>query len=145
MTMTTASLTARAHDGGVSDDEDPAPRPKRRTFDAEYRRRILAEYDALPKHSEQRGALLRREGLYTSHVAEWRNAVRRAGDAALEPKVRQPKTTTAERDLVKATERIARLEAELARTQTALEITGKVHALLEMLSESAATDNKSKP
>lgn len=145
MTMTTASLPSRDHDGGVSDGEDPAPRPKRRTFDAEYRRRILAEYDSLPKHGSERGALLRREGLYTSHLAEWRNAARRAADAALEPKVRGPKKTSAEKDLAKATERIARLEAELTRTQTALEITGKVHALLEQLSESADTDKKSKP
>jgi len=145
MTMTTASLSSRAHDVGVSDEEDPAPRPKRRSFDAEYRRRILAEYDELPKHGSERGALLRREGLYTSHLAEWRNAARRAADAALEPKVRQAKKTASEKDLAKASERIARLEAELARTQTALEITGKVHALLEQLSESADTDKKSRP
>jgi transposase len=49
------------------------------------------------------------------------------------------------KELAKANERIKRLEAELARTKTALEITGKVHALLEQLSESAATDTKPKP
>ncbi len=47
MTMTASSLRSRAHDGGVADDTDPAPRPKRRSFDAGYRRQILAEYEAL--------------------------------------------------------------------------------------------------
>ena len=73
MTMTTASLLARAHDG-VVDEPDPAARPRRRTFTAEYKALILDEYDALRHGSEERGALLRREGLYTSHIAEWRKA-----------------------------------------------------------------------
>ena len=143
MTMTTAFLNERAHDGGVSDVEDPAPRPKRRTFTAEYKARILAEYDSLPAHGAARGALVRREGLYTSHLAEWRNQADRAALAALEPKSRGPKRSTAEKDLARATARIEKLEGELARTKLALEITGKAHALLEMLSESAATDPKS--
>ncbi len=84
-------------------------------------------------------------GLYTSHLSEWRNSVERAAAAALEPKTRRSKTSPAERDLARAQDRIARLEAELARTKLALEITGKAHALLEMLSESAATEPKSKP
>ena len=73
MTMTSASLLARAKDGGV-DDLDPAARPRRRTFTAEYKERILDEYDACPAGSSERGALLRREGLYTSHLSEWRKA-----------------------------------------------------------------------
>ena len=83
--------------------------------------------------------------LYSSHLAEWRNSVERAAAAALEPKTRSPKTSPAERDLARAQDRIARLEAELARTRLALEITGKAHALLEMLSQSADTEPKSKP
>ena len=63
-------------------DEDPAPRPKRRTFTAEYKARILAEHDALAKGSAERGALIRREGLYSSHIAEWRHNAERAGLAA---------------------------------------------------------------
>ncbi|MBT2415965.1 hypothetical protein J7I94_36505 [Streptomyces sp. ISL-12] len=55
---------------------DPAPRPKRRTFSPEYKLRIVAEYDAVPKN--EKGAVLRRERLYHSHVKEWR-AARDAG------------------------------------------------------------------
>ena len=73
MTMTSASLLVRAHDVGVSL-EDPAARATRRTFTAEYKARVLAQYEALPLGSTDRGALLRREGLYSSHLAEWRRA-----------------------------------------------------------------------
>ncbi len=142
MTMTTAFLNARAHDGDVADDDDPAPRPKRRRFDAGYKARILAEYDALPAHSTARGSLLRREALYTSHLAEWRNQAARAASAALEPAKPGTKKSQADKDLARAAARIDKLEAELARTKLALEITGKAHALLEMLSESAASDKK---
>ncbi len=85
MTMTTASLLARAHDGAV-DEPDPAARPRRRTFTAEYKEQILDEYDALPAGSPDRGALLRREGLYTSHIAEWRKARDAGAREALAPK-----------------------------------------------------------
>ena len=65
MTMTTASLNGRAHTGAVTDDDiDPAAKPTRRTFTAEYKAEILAEYDLWPKGSDERGAILRREGLY---------------------------------------------------------------------------------
>jgi len=105
---------------------------------------ILAEYDALPHGSEERGALLRREGLYTSHIAEWRKARDAGARQGLAPKAkarRSPEQVEVER----LRRRNARLEAELERTKTALEITGKVHALLEQLSESATPDSKSKP
>ena len=55
-----------------SSGSDPAPRPKRRTFSAEYKLRIVAEYDAAP--AGKKGAILRRERLYQSHVIEWRQA-----------------------------------------------------------------------
>ena len=87
---------------------------------------------------------MRREGLYTSHISEWRKTRDNAGREALEPKPRA-KRSAAEIELKKLRRRNARLESELERTKTALEITGKVHALLEQLSESADTDPKSKP
>ena len=143
MTMTTASLLARAHDG-VVDEPDPAARPRRRSFTAEYKARILDEYDALAVGSSERGALLRREGLYSSHLAEWRKARDAGVRDALAPKAksrRSPEQVELER-LRRLNER---LETDLARTRLALEITGKAHALLELLSESADCDTKSKP
>jgi len=49
--------------------QDPAPRPSRRTFTAEYKARILTEYESAA-HGDK-GAVLRREGLFHSHVREW--------------------------------------------------------------------------
>ncbi len=143
MTMTTASLLARAHDG-VVDEPDPAARPRRRSFTAEYKAQILDEYDALPVGSDERGALLRREGLYTSHIAAWRKARDAGARAGLAPKAKA-KRTPDQVEVERLRRRNERLEAELARTRLALEITGKAHALLELLSESADSDLKSKP
>src|SRR5260370_52636 len=66
MTMTTAALLARAHDGGVGDD-DPAAKPKRRRFDAAYKLAILDEYARLTDPGAK-GALLRREGRAGGHA-----------------------------------------------------------------------------
>jgi transposase len=143
MTMTTASLLARAHDG-VVDGSDPAARPRRRSFTAEYKARILDEYDALPGGSTGRGALLRREGLYTSHIAEWRKARDAGACGGLAPRAKARRSPE-QVELEKLRRRNERLETELAKTKLALEITGKAHALLELLSESADSDPKSKP
>src|SRR5215211_3421440 len=134
MTMSTASLLARAHDG-VVDEPDPAARPRRRSFTAEYKARILDEYDALPLGSTERGALLRREGLYTSHLAEWRKARAAGARDGLAPKA-QARRSPEQAELEKLRRKTERLETELAKTKLALEITGKAHALLELLSES---------
>jgi len=142
--MTSASIADRVHDGVVSDSEDPAARPRRRSFTAEYKNRLVDEYDSLERGSPQRGALLRREALYSSHISEWRNARDRAGRDGLEPKSRK-RRTAAEIEVEKLRAVNARLETELARTRLALEITGKAHALLELISESADTESRSKP
>jgi len=145
MTLTSASLNGRAQTGGVTNDDiDPAARPTRRTFSAEYKADIVAEYDSHPKGSDERGAILRREGLYTSHISEWR---KQAAIGVREGLARKSKARrSAEQvELDRLRRQNERLAAELKRTQTALEITGKVHALLEQLSESADTETRSKP
>ena len=141
MTMTTASLLARADDG-VVDEPDPAARPRRRTFSAEYKAEILDEYDALPVGSSERGALLRREGLYSSHLAEWRKARDAGARQGLVPKAKA-KRSAEQVELERLRRRNERLSAELAKTRSALDVMGKLHALLEGLSESADTDPKS--
>ena len=86
---------------------------RRRRFDAEYKKRIVREADACTKPGEI-GALLRREGLYSSHLTAWRR-LREAGElSGLAAKKRGPKARAVdERD-----RRIAQLERELAK-QTA--------------------------
>ena len=117
-----------------------ADRPKRRRFTQEYKDRILAEYEAAERG--ERGEILRREGLYTSHLVEWRRSSggsggRRAaagGRAGKDPRDAQIEALTA---------RASKAEAELARTRAALDLVGKAHALLETLSESADTPPRS--
>ncbi len=140
MTMTTAVLT-RPHDGRVTS-PDPAPRPTRRRFTGEYKAAIVAEYDGCTNAGEK-GALLRREGLYSSHITEWRRASATGSLAGLTGTPRSTKRTPDQAELEKLRRRNERLERELAKTEAALTIMGKAHELLELLSESSATDRPS--
>ncbi len=73
MTMPTLFIQ-RAHDEVMADDGPTLPdRPRRRTFTAEYKLAIVEAYDACVGDGDK-GALLRREGLYYSHIVEWRRA-----------------------------------------------------------------------
>lgn len=126
MTMTLADTTP-IDDGVVTPRAD---RPKRRTFTAEYKAQILAEYDAAD-HGE-RGAILRREGLYSSHITEWRKAAEAGAVGALSPKTRDRR----DKEIEQLRARAEKAEAELERTKAVLDIVGKTHALLETLSES---------
>jgi len=143
MTMTMADLNDVAtDDGGMGPRAD---RPKRRRFTAEYKAGILAEYDAAER--EERGVILRREGLYSSHLAEWRKAAEAGAAAALDPSTGAARSRR-ERELGREVEqlraRAEKAETELARTQAALDLVGKAHALLETLSESTGMPPRSK-
>ena len=142
MTLTTADLD-RAHTGGM-DEIDPSARPRRRTFTAADKLAHLDAYDALPKGSPERGAFLRREGLYSSHLSEWRKQRDNGALAGLASKPRTDRRPAADAELNRSRRQVARLEAELQRTKMALEIMGKAHALLELISESADTEPRSK-
>ena len=133
MTMTLADA-ARIDDGVVAPRAD---RPKRRTFTAEYKAQILVEYDAADRG--ERGAILRREGLYSSHIVEWRKAAEAGAAAALSPKTKDRR----DREIEALRTRAEKAEAELARTRAALDLVGKAHALLETLSESAEPPRRS--
>jgi transposase len=143
MTMTTATLTRRAHDGAVRDD-DPAARPVRRKFSAEYKLAILEEYDRTTDPGAK-GAILRREGLYSSHIVEWRRAREVGAISGLAPKHRN-KRTDAERELERLRRRNARLEEQLAKHRTALEAQGKASELLaRLLAESEDDETRQQP
>ena len=142
MTLTTADIRAgSADDGAMGPRSD---RPRRRAFTAEYKAAILTEYDALAEPGA-RGALLRREGLYSSHVTEWRRARDAGALAELTPAQRAAKRTPERAEIERLRARAERAEAELAKTKAALEVVGKAHALLELLSESADTEPRSRP
>ena len=143
MTMPTV-LMQRAHDEALADDGPALPeKPRRRTFTAEYKLGIVEAYDACVGDGDK-GALLRREGLYSSHIVEWRRARDVAARSGL-GRVSRSKGSAEAVALAKAQRRSERLEADLAKHKLALEISGKAHALLEMLSGSAQDDKKPKP
>ncbi|OLT25603.1 transposase [Nocardiopsis sp. CNR-923] len=123
----------------TSKSTDPAARPKRRTFPADYKLRTVAEYDACTTGTE-RGALLRRERLYHSHIAEWRTARDSGALKALTDRrtsAARTKKHPAQAEAERLRARIERLEKELAERDHALEVMGKASALLQALSKSA--------
>jgi len=89
---------------------------RRRRFTAEYKRRVLQEAEACSKSGEL-GALLRREGLYSSHLTAWRAARSRGELAGLRPRKRGPKAQPHD----PREKRIAELERELKRSQARAE------------------------
>jgi transposase len=116
--------------GGVVPDPELVDRAKRRSFTAGYKARILAEADACTQPGEV-GVLLRREGLYTSHLTYWR---KQRKDGALkelgQSRGRKP-TDRRDAQIASLQRRAERAEAELAKMKRVVEIQGNVSALLE--------------
>ena len=106
--------------------------PKRRRFSAGYKRRILRAAAACKAPGEV-GALLRREGLYSSHLTHWRRELEALEEAALSAKRRGPKpdAAKAESRRIEALERdVARLRQQLARAEQIIEAQKKLCDLL---------------
>src|SRR5207249_9771829 len=114
----------------------------RRSFTAEYKLEILQEYDRLSEPGAK-SSLLRREGLYSSHIVEWRRARDVGALAALTAQGRKPRRSPEQMEVERLRHRAERAERELAKTRTALDIVGKAHALLELLSEGADSETRS--
>jgi hypothetical protein len=114
-------------------DPVPAPevvaRPKRRQFTVEYKLRIPKEADACKEPGEV-GALLRREGLYSSHLVLWRRQREQAASAQLKSRKRGPKAKVQDPRIKQLERDKARLERRLKRAETIIEIPRKVHELL---------------
>ncbi len=128
----------RAVPAGVPDPE-LVEQAKRRSFTAKYKLEILAKADACTRPGEI-GELLRREGLYTSHLTYWRKQVR---DGALKelgrPRGRKP-ADRRDREIVELTRRADRAEAELEKAKRVIEIQGNLSALLEQMLGTESAD-----
>jgi len=106
--------------------------PKRRRFSAEEKLRILKEADACTQPGEQ-GALLRREGLYSSHLTEWRRARERGELEALEPKKRGRKPAAVnplEKKVAELARALEKAEARARRAEALVEVQKKISELL---------------
>jgi transposase len=110
-------------------DTEVKAKAERRQFSAEYKRRILEEADACTD-AGQIGALLRREGLYSSNLVHWRRQRAEGARKALSPKKRGPKPDPLADENAALRRRIERLEAELKRAETIIEVQKKLSDLL---------------
>src|SRR5690625_1319218 len=129
--VTTLARTAGMADPGrVADDATKRPDPevperaRRRTFTAKYKLEVLAAYDAAP--DGEKGAVLRREGLYSSQIAEWRKARDVGALAGLAaPRGRKRRDPQAGR-LARLEAEKLRLEKELATTRAVVDVQAKL-------------------
>jgi transposase len=132
----------RVSDAGKQRPDPEVPeRARRRTFTAKYKLEILAAYDAAA--DGEKGALLRREGLYSSHIDYWRRS-RDAGALAglTAARGRRPRDPQAER-IARLEREKRQLEQELAKARFVVDVQAKLSALLETISESAEPGNGS--
>ena len=117
---------------GAPQDPEVLSRPTRRRFSAEYKSKMLREAEACTEPGAI-GALLRREGLYSSHLANWRRQEAARGRAGLEPNRRGPKPSVKPSQRELKLEREKRdLEKRLAKAEAIIAFQKKVHALLEI-------------
>ncbi len=139
MTMTVTQPEASRQAGPVDvPDPEVAERARRRTYTAKYKRDVLAEYEAADRAG--RGALLRREGLYSSLISAWRDQRDAGALAALGKPSGAAPADPAVKEAAKLRKENERLSAELDRARQVIEVQSKLSALLETLaSDSAGT------
>lgn len=128
---------------GASPDPEVAPRAHRRRFSAAYKLRIVQEADGCSKPGEI-GALLRREGLYSSHLVEWRRARDQGQLDALASKRRGPKRDpdrALRRRLTQVERENAQLRRKLETAETILEVQGNVSRLLGLTMPKSGSDS----
>ncbi len=129
-------------DDGVGTDgsgRPPVKNPVRRTFSPEYKLSILAEYDGASETGEK-GAILRREGLYSSLITDWRRQHRQGLLKAAVGRNDGGRGGPSLSEVAKLRTENERLKTKLAQAEVVIAVQGKVHALLEEISKSAAID-----
>lgn len=136
----TASVVPSSHAVRVGDAPDPqvAERASRRSYTANYKAKVLAEYEEADR--DGKGALLRREGLYTSLISEWRKQAAKGAFDALGKKQGRPPADPVERDNARLRAQVAKLEHELETSRRVIEVQGKLSALLEQLATGSVRD-----
>ena len=118
----------------VPDPEVPA-KARTRTYSASYKARILEEYDGLDKAGK--GALLRREGLYTSLIAAWRKQRDQGVRHALAKPAGRPPADPRERENARLRRENERLREQLETARKVIDVQGKLSALLDQLATSS--------
>ncbi len=141
-----APVTADSERVTDADPRRPDPevpeRARRRTFTAKYKLAVLAAYDAADPG--EKGAVLRREGLYSSHIVDWRRARDAGALAGLAAPRGRRRRDARDAEIARLTKEKARLEQELAKARFVVDVQAKLQALLEKLSESAESGTGSR-
>jgi transposase len=125
----------------LTDPPDPeaVPKAKRRKFSAKYKLRILSEADHCTEPG-QIGALLRREGLYSSHLSTWRRQRERGALEATRPKKRGRKgRNELERELTRLRQENAQLQARLEQAEMIIEMQKELSDRLGLTTEENET------
>jgi transposase len=144
---------AAVREAARSSTPSPAPaspeKPRRRTFTAEYKRRIVREADAALASGDEGavGRLLRREGLYSSHLASWRRE-RDAGElAGLTPRKRgrKPSRNALADEVARLQRANAKLEEQLRKAETVIDVQKKLAALLGETLPAPTEDDFTRP
>ena len=125
-------------DDGTGSDGGPRyhKSPVRRVFTADYKLAILAEYDRATEKGEK-GAILRREGLYSGLITDWRRQHRQGLLKAALGRTDGGRGGPSLSEVAKLKAENERLKEQLAKARVVIEVQGKVHALLDELSKSA--------
>jgi transposase-like protein len=143
-TMTAAQVRAQTDRMEQAPDPEVPERPRPpRQYPAAYKLRILEEYEQLDKAGK--GALLRREGLYTSLISEWRKQRDRGALAALQQRRGRPPADPRDQRLARLERDNARLREQLERARKVIEVQGELSALLDRLANGSATRDDSEP
>jgi transposase len=119
----------------------PGDRVQRRIFRNDYKLSVLAEYDRCSEPGEK-GALLRREGLYSSIITDWRRQHREGTLVVTEGRASEGgRGAPSASEVARLRAENERLKVKLAKAEAIIEVQGKVQALLEQLSKSADNDD----
>ena len=130
-----SGLAAVSDNGGMSTDGS-TEKPKRRVISPAEKLAHLEAYDQAIRTHEG-GAYLRANGLYSSQIAQWRKQRDAGMFDGKQPGQTIGKPTKEQAEIARLKRQLADRERDLETTQTALDIMGKAHALLEQLSKSA--------
>ena len=115
-------------------DPEVMPKARRRRFSAEYKLRVLTEADACTQHGEI-GALLRREGLYSSHLDKWRKQRDQGQLQGLAGKKRGRKADRHAAELAQLRRENEQLQARLKQAETIIDVQKKLCGLLGLSAE----------
>ena len=138
-TMTVDAVSRQTTSMDAVPDPQVPERAKRRTYTARYKRDVLAEYEGCDRAGK--GALMRREGLYTSLISSWREQRDAGAMAGLARPAGAPPAGPVQKENARLRAENQRLSTELGRARAVIEVQGKLSALLDSLATSSSRND----